>query len=77
MNYWAFDPHIVGLKQTLYAHLQPPVSIPTARPVLHQAVTEDRGWDYKVAAEDQVIDFQPLQFEPSHYAGLAVCGLDG
>jgi hypothetical protein len=51
------------------------VSIPAARPVLHQAVAENRRWQYRVALEDQVIDFSRFNLNPAIMQGWLYAGL--
>jgi len=75
MNYWAFDPNVTGFKQRLYESLRPPVEISTARPVLHQAVKENRRWEYAVALEDQVVDFSRFNLNPAIMQGWLYAGV--
>jgi len=75
MNYWAYEPESIQLKQRIYATLPPP-ALPDVQPILGQAAAGNQAWSYRTAAEDAMIDFSRFNFIPTLMQAWAYVALD-
>lgn len=76
LNYWAFEPASAALKLRLYNHLAPSDWKPGTRPALHSPAVSGKRWEYRVAEEDNVIDFSRFNFSPTLMQGWVFACLE-
>lgn len=69
MNYWAYHPEVVALKQRVYRALTPFAWTPEATPVVGGTAPADLTWRYSVVRDDQMADFSRFNFAPSLMRG--------
>ena len=65
LNYWAWSKHSKAMKLRVYRQLEPLAWQPGERPTLHTDGIGGKTWEYRVAEEDQVIDFSLFNFNPA------------
>lgn len=65
VNYWGFEPQTAALKLRVYSHLPAAEWLPGDTPALNGAAPDGKGWAYRSADEDQVIDFSLFNFRPT------------
>lgn len=84
LNYWAYDPRVIRLKQDLFDHTNLLNWTPRQRPIVNGPAIHDHRWRYAVTEADEAIDFSRFNFTPSVmrawiYTGLTVdenCTID-
>ncbi|MCB9450431.1 MAG: hypothetical protein H6672_03275 [Anaerolineaceae bacterium] len=65
LNYWAYNPEVIGLKQRVHDQLAPFDWQPGESPVLGQSAPGDQRWRYARTPEDRMLDFSRFNFSPS------------
>ncbi|MCB9455793.1 MAG: hypothetical protein H6671_07405 [Anaerolineaceae bacterium] len=71
LNYWAYHPEVIQLKQRVHARIAPFDWSPGALPVLDQPAPGGLRWRYAVTQEDRMLDFSRFNFQPSAMRGWA------
>lgn len=65
LNYWAYHPQVIRLKEQIHAQIAPFDWEPQEQPVVNQAAIGDQRWRYSQTAEDRMLDFSRFNFSPS------------
>jgi len=69
LNFWAYHPQSVALKRRLYDTLPALSWQPDAPPTLNSDAMGGQRWTYRLAEEDQTIDFSTFNFSPQLMQG--------
>jgi hypothetical protein len=71
LNYWAYHPEVIQLKQRVHAQIAPFDWTPGVLPVLGQPGVDGLHWRYAVTEADRMLDFSRFNFQPSAMRGWA------